>query len=123
MEQFKFKFKRGIHDLKSLYAFHATTQGDEYATNSIQEYESSKGWLAYTFSVPMTDEAIQAEVEARRLFNESYIQQLHSEGRFGEEYEVAITATPNPIFDTPKATPDYPLSSYRLIFFDTSINP
>ena len=49
MNHYKIKGRKGIDDLKPLYAFQSAEQGSNYQTNSISEYENSKGRLIPIF--------------------------------------------------------------------------
>lgn len=114
------KLRRGIDDLKSLFAFRGNSQGDESKSNSIEEYKASKGWLSFMFDCELTDEAIAAEIEKRKLWNDNYLNELHTNGTYGEEYEIGIDFRYNPVFDTPNINmgPSVPLQSYRMVFLD-----
>lgn len=120
MSKYQMKLRRGIDDLKSLFAFHGNSQGDESATNSIVTYVQAKGWLSFTFDCELTEEAIQAEIEVRRKANEEYVRVLKETGKYGEEYNVQINIQDNPAFDKPHNVTESPLSSYRMIFLDSS---
>lgn len=123
MNTYKLKIRKGIDDLKSLFAFHGASQGDETRTNSIEAYEQSKGWLLFTFDCELTNEAIAAEVEKRKLWNEEYLKQLEKDGTFGEDVEHTINLQHNPAFDALINASDSPLnaalSSYSFIILDT----
>lgn len=118
MNKYVFKQKYGIDDLECECAFVGNSQGDETRTNSIKEYEAADGWLSYTFgpNVPMTPEAIEAEVARRKKKNKEYIERLKSQGRYGEEYEVTIHVTPNSILD--QGARETSLESYQMYFID-----
>ena len=118
MITYQFKIRKGIDDLKSLFAFHGASQGDETRTNSIEDYEQSKGWLNFIFDCAITKEAIAEEVERRRLWNERYVASLKSEGTYGEQITYNVNVAFNPLFDTPPIVPAFPLSSYRMLFLD-----
>src|SRR4029079_9077781 len=88
--------KHGIDDLYGLYAFVGADQGIG-SSNSIEEYLSSEGWLLYAFHCPMTDEAIAAEIQRRKEWNEHYVRELRAQGRYGESYIVTMTLVDNPL--------------------------
>ena len=67
MVKYKLKGRYGIDDLKSLYAFHGNSQGDETRTNSIKLYKSSEEWLSFVFDCKLTEEAIFNEIEKKDL--------------------------------------------------------
>jgi len=112
--------KLGIDDLLSEYAFVGNSQGDETRTNSIEEYKNSGGWLSYAFSVELTDESIQKEVNKRKAANELYVAKLKEEGKYGEDFEWAIQVKENLLFDSSHSSPSAatPLMSHRMIFID-----
>lgn len=127
---YNFKYKRGIDDLRNVYAWHGNSQGDESATNDIEEAKSRGSWMSYMFGdIDPTDQnAINLESERRRKENDAYIAKLKLEGRFGEEYTVTMHVKHNPIFDTPpfnkkvyigpSPPPSNPLESYKMVFID-----
>lgn len=119
MEKYEIKFKHGIHDLKSEYAFHGNSQGDESVSNSIATYQASQGWMSFMFDCPMTEEAIAIEVAKNKAWNKEYIQKLKDEGRFGEEYTITMSVQEHPLFDTPKHESP-PSESYQMVFIDTA---
>ncbi len=121
MKQYTIKYKHGIHDLKSEYAFHGNSQGDESRSNNIATYLASGGWMSFMFDCPMTEEAIAIEVAKRKEWNIDYINKLKDEGRFGEEYEIALSIQEHPLFDTPLE--GKPLESYKVKFIDLSKPP
>lgn len=120
MKQFEMKLRRGVDDLKSLFAFHGNSQGDESCTNDIEVYKASKGWMTFTFDCDLTEEAIQAEIETRKKANEEYVKSLKESGKYEEEYTVKIQFNDHPMFDRVDDTKEFPLSSYRMIFLDDS---
>jgi hypothetical protein len=122
MSKYQLKFFRGIDDLKSLFAFHGNSQGDETRTNDIEVFKSSEGWLSFTFDCELSEEAIQKEVEVRKKANEEYVQVLKEQGKYEEEYIVEVTIQENPVFDKPSAVSESPLTSYRMVFIDDSID-
>lgn len=119
---YKLKFKHGIDDLQSEYAFRGNSQGDESQSNEISDYKASQGWMSFIFEgIDINDqEAIYKEYARRKLANQKYIEQLHNEGRFGEEYEISVSFEDNPAFDAPIDTNEtnFQPSSYKLIILD-----
>lgn len=113
------KQKKGIDDLKSLYAFHGNSQGDESASNDIERYKDSKGWMSFTFDCDLTKEAIAEEVLKRDEWNKAYIADLKEKGEYGQEFELTIAVQPNPLFDRENTYPkSQPLTSYEMVFID-----
>lgn len=119
MTEYKAKFKHGIHDLKSEYAFRGNSQGDESVSNSIEEYKASQGWMSFVFGCKLDQEEIYKEVEKRKQWNKEYIEQLHAGGRFGKEYFITLQLIDTPLFDNPNQPP-ISLNSHRITFLDTS---
>lgn len=109
LKEYKYttKHKKGITDLIPIYAFVGNSQGDTSATNSVEEYKSSNGWLSYAFdkSIDCNDqEAINKESLRRQKENEITIKELKDSGEYGKEYESTITILINnrPFFDNPE---------------------
>ena len=123
MKKYKIKCKLGIDDLLCEVAFIGNSQGDESGSNLISDYNNSGGWMSITrgFEEIANDQkAIYKESERRYNVNIDYIEKLKAEGRYGEEYEIDINLHPHPSFDTPTNKGGPPLSSYRMIFLDTT---
>ena len=120
MNSYKFQGRKGIDDLKSLFVFHSSSQGDHYATNSLKEYEESEGWLNFDNSCELTEDSITKEIESRIEANKAYIEKLYAEGTFGKAYEFSIDLVSNPLFDTPSIIKDTPLVSYKMIWLDNN---
>jgi hypothetical protein len=118
MQQYKFKIKKGIDDLKGLYAFVGNSQGDTNCSNSITDYLSSQGWMSFVFDCELTDQAIQEEILKRKAWNEQYIQDLKESNEYGQEVEYSMNIEHNSLFDKASDDKGYPLSSYRFIFLD-----
>jgi len=118
----KIDYIYGRDDLYSLYAFHGNSQGDTSVSNSIEEYNDSKGWMSFIFKCELTDEAIAKEIIRRKEWNENHINELKANGLYGTSYTVSIHTEHNPTFDTPinPIPSEYPLSSYKMIFLDLS---
>jgi hypothetical protein len=116
MESFTLKCKHGIDDLQSEFAFHGASQGDETRTNDVEVYKDSAGWLINIFKDvdPTDQQAVLNEAAKRKAENIQYIEKLHSENKFGEEYELTLNFQHNPAFDNPPK--ETPLESYRMIF-------
>lgn len=96
---YKLEMKKGLDDLKPIYAFRGNSQGDKSATNSINTYKNSGGWMSFIFDCPLEQAAIDKQVEKNRLWNDNYIKELQKEGRYLEEYEISIELVHNPLFD------------------------
>jgi hypothetical protein len=117
--EYRIMFRKGIDDLKSLYAFHGNSQGDESRTNSIAEYKASKGWLSFVFDdCELTEEAIKERIQQNHLANEQYIEKLKADGQYGEIDSLRIKVAYNPHFDMPLRHTPSSLSSYRMVFLD-----
>lgn len=115
--------EKGIDDLLSEYAFRGNSQGDRTTTNSLKEYNESDGWLSKCFGEDFvyTQENIDIEVERRKLENISYIQQLKSDGKYGEKYEIQLSMREFPLLDgTTIKDKETPSSSYDMYFIDLS---
>lgn len=78
----------GIDDLKSIYAFHGSSQGDTTQTNDLLEYQSSGGWLTKSSHFSDVDYKDQESINKRSLEinneNNKYIDLLKSCNRYGE---------------------------------------
>ena len=121
MTSYTFKYRKGIDDLHSLYAFSYEDIGGGSRTNSIEEYLNSGGWLSFNFKCPITEEAIAEEIERRKLWNANYIDELTAKGEYGEEVECYLSMEDNPLFDSrPESDKSYPLESYTMVFLDVS---
>ena len=118
MQEYKFKIKKGIDDLKGLYAFVGNSQGDTRCSNLISDYIASEGWMSFVFDCELTDEAIQQEIVKRKSWNEQYIQELKESNEYGQEVEYSMGIEHNPLFDKSLDDKEYPLSSYSFIFLD-----
>lgn len=95
-------YKKGVDDLKGLFAFRGSETGAfEYGTNNIAEYGSPGSRLIFAFDCEKTDAAIAEEVERRKQWNENYIKELKEQGKFEEEYCITIQWMHNPEFDGP----------------------
>jgi hypothetical protein len=101
--EYKLPYRKGIDDLKSLYAFHGASQGDETRTNSIEDYKL--GWLVFIFNCELTDEAIAKEIEVRKAWNEEYVKELKEKGQYGEHSYNIMKLQYNPAFDNPNQKP------------------
>lgn len=117
---YTFKTRKGIDDLLSPYAFHGNSQGDESAHNDIEQYKNSGGWQSFVFKCELTEEAIAAEIERRRKWNTAYVMMLKASGEYGKEVDNTLTFAYNPAFDAEQSQLTPPLSSYKMIFIDTS---
>jgi hypothetical protein len=120
-KQYTIKGKRGIDDLKGIYAFVGNSQGDTSESNEISDYIASRGWMSFIFDgIDITNqEAIYQESGRRLKDNLDYIEGLHREGRFGEEFESTISLVHNPLYDEPSDfAKGFPLTSYKMVFLD-----
>lgn len=123
MKTYNFIGKKGIDDLLSEYAFIGGSQGDETASNSLEEYNKSDGWLIKCFGEDFvyTQENIDIEVKIRKFKNEKYIKELKADGKYGEEYEIQLSLKDNPLLDKqPVFDKPIPLESYDMYFIDLS---
>ena len=121
MNHYKIKGRKGIDDLKPLYAFQSAEQGSNYQTNSISEYENSKGWLIPIFK-DLTQEGIAKQIVENSQWNLIYVTGLLKTNTFGEEYEINMFMQPNELLDSPVpdtlSKPKSSLTSYKMIFLD-----
>ncbi len=116
---YKITGRKGIDDLKSLYAFVGNSQGDSSASNSIEEYQAAKGWMSFVFTCELTQEAIEEEIQKRKSWNDAYIKELKETGEYGKIYYVNIQLELDPIYDAP--TKSAPVAeSFRMEFLDLS---
>ena len=116
---YKITGRKGIDDLKGLYAFVGNSQGDSSASNSIEEYQAAKGWMSFVFTCELTQESIEEEIQKRKSWNDAYIKELKETGEYGKIYYVNIQVELDPIYDTPiKSTPA--AGSFRMEFLDLS---
>lgn len=115
--------RKGITDLQCIYAFIGSSQGDNSATNDVQEYEQSEGWLSFIFdkSIDKFDQdAINKESKRREDQNKDIIQKLKDTGEYGKEYSNTIHLTSCPLFDENKEVKELPLESHKMYFIDMS---
>ena len=116
---YKITGRKGINDLKSLYAFVGNSQGDSSASNSIEEYQAAKGWMSFVFDCELTQEAIEEEIQKRKSWNETYIKELKETGEYGKVYFINVQVELDPIYDAP--TKSAPVAeSFRMEFLDLS---
>lgn len=107
--------RRGITDLKSIYAFHGASQGDDSEHNDIEVYKS--GWFCVNPLFEDIDYLDSSEVIKRsaeiKKENDELVAKLKEEGTYGEEYsnEMNIHFKPIPMFDSPQST----LESYGIL--------
>lgn len=116
MTEYKIKGRRGIDDLQSIYAFVGNSQGDTSATNDIEVYKASGGWLSFVFNCELTQEAINLESERRIILNSQYIKELIENYKYGEKYETIIRVEHNSLFDA--CIKDKSTSSYSFTILD-----
>lgn len=93
------KHRKGIDDLKGLFAYIGNSQGDTSHSNELNADKASEGWMSFVFDCPQTQEAIDQEVERRKSHNEAYIAELKASGQYGQEYDTKISFVKHPIFD------------------------
>ena len=116
---YKITGRKGINDLKSLYAFVGNSQGDSSASNSIEEYQAAKGWMSFVFDCELTQEAIEEEIQKRKSWNDAYIKELKETGEYGKVYFINVQVELDPIYDAP--TKSAPVAeSFRMEFLDLS---
>lgn len=124
--KYTIKGRRGITDLQSIYAFHFNDQGGG-DSNEAGLSLNSNGWWSFNDRFknkgidPRDQRAIDIESIAIAKENEEYINQLHLQNRYGEEYETTIEIVYNPLFDDPNISIPK-LESYRMEFLDFSKN-
>jgi len=119
MTKYSVSGRKGIDDLKGLHAFVGNSQGDTSASNSIEDFKNSGGWMSFVFDCPMTDEAITKEIENRKQWNDKYIEKLNNESAFGETYTIDVELISDPLFDKPQVLKDKsPIESFRMVFLN-----
>ena len=119
MEEYKIKCKKGIDDLKSIYAFHGNSQGDDSVSNKLEDYINSKGWMSFGFDCELTQEAIDKESKERAIWNENYINELQKSGEYLKEYEISLKFNHNSDFDNiNKNIKYYPFENYGFVFLN-----
>lgn len=115
-------FKKGIDDLKSIYAFHSSSQGDESASNSVNEYLGSGDWKYvpdHFKDIDYTDqEAVNKRSKELAVENEKYIESLKYSDSFGDSYRVEVTTVAHKEFDKPEKPIKDNLESYRMTFLN-----
>jgi len=117
MKSYEIKGKKGIDDLKSLFAFRGNSQGDESCSNSIADFKTSEGWMSFQFDCEMTDEAIEKELQDRIAWNNNYISSLIEEDTYGDEYINFISVEEDPLFDNSPVVKGS-LESFRMTFLN-----
>ena len=74
------KRRLGIDDLRSEFAFHGNSQGDDSVSNSVDTFVSQKGWMSVNCWYKDIDYLNQDEVDKKVLeikqFNADRIEQL-----------------------------------------------
>ena len=114
---------KGISDLKSEYAFHGNSQGDDSKTNSVDEFIGSGGWKSVSSNFKDIDYLNQSEVDKRaleiRTKNQQRILELKRSGEYGKkvENEISLSVKPCPKYDFTKIH-NTTLDSYRMTFID-----
>jgi hypothetical protein len=97
---------KGISDLKSIYAFHGNSQGDDSVTNDVEDYKNSAGWMSVSEGFKNTDIHSQTAVDERSSEieeeNKLYIEYLHKIGEYGKyNGDFLLTIKENPMHDAP----------------------
>ena len=116
---------KGITDLKSKYAFHGNSQGDDSATNDIEAFKSSQGWLSVSRGFEdidyLNEDAVakrSAEIEQE---NREYVEALKKSGEYGTYLgDISLTIKVNPLFDTSllKVLKGKGVESYKMTFIN-----
>ena len=121
--EYTFTRKYGIDDLKSEYAFHGNSQGDESVSNDVNTYNSSGGWMSYIFKdIPLVQKEIDKEVLRRKEYNNNYIKDLKASGKYGKDYDQIFKVQSDPLYDKSnlKQSNNKSTESYRMIIMDLS---
>ena len=117
---------KGKDDLKSPYAFHGNSQGDDSRSNDINDYIGSQGWMYVSSHFNDIDYLNQEEVNKRSLEiqkeNDEYIKSLKQSGEYGKYAgDIHITMKYMPLYDDPQPRIyNKPMESYRMTFIDFS---
>ena len=130
MKKYSIECRKGVDDLKSIYAFHGTSQGNTGGFNTAGASLNSNGWIVFSEDFknkgidPSDQKAIDKYSKEIAAENDKYITQLHKEGKYGEEYEVSIKLVYNPLYDAPSLFSDeeFPLENYSITFLDFNKN-
>jgi len=121
--EYTFTRKYGIDDLKSEYAFHGNSQGDESVSNDVNIFNNSGGWMSYIFKdIPLVQKEIDKEVLRRKKYNKNYIKELKQNGNFGKDYKQILFIQSDPIYDKKeiKLIKNKSTESYRFNIIDLS---
>lgn len=111
--------RKGINDLKSLFAFIGNSQGDDSVSNNIQEYLDARGWMSFIFKCDLNKKAIESEIQNRKLWNENYIKDLKEKGEYGKIYIVNCEVELDHLYDAPiKETPL--TESFKMVILNVS---
>jgi len=119
LTKFTLKRRYGIDDLKGLYAYVGNSQGDHSGSNELHSDKESGGWMSFVFNCEETQEAINAEVKSRAIWNENYIEELKKSGKYGTEFEINMSFQRHPLFDDEKAT-ERPTMTHSFFIMDMS---
>jgi len=119
LKTFKLKRHAGVDDLKGLYAYVGNSQGDHSGSNELHSDKASGGWMSFVFDCEETQEAINAEVKSRAIWNENYVEELKKSGKFGTEYEINMSFRRHPLFDDEKAS-ETPTMTHSFFIMDVS---
>lgn len=114
---------KGITDLKSIYAFHGASQGDESQSNNVKTFKQMDGWWHVSFYFKDIDYLNQEEVNKRsneiKLENDKYIQSLKDSVEYGKsDGHIKVTFVENPLLDRPKMNQS--VCSYTYDIYDFS---
>ncbi len=115
---------KGIDDLKSIYAFHGNSQGDDSHSNDINDFIGSKGWMSVSSHFKDIDYLNQEEVNKRsleiQLENEKYIESVKKSGEYGQyNGDIILSIKYFPLYDDPPKLSNKP-ESYRMTFINFS---
>lgn len=115
----------GIDDLRSEFAFHGNSQGDDSVSNSVDTFVSQEGWMSVNSWYKDIDYLNQDEVDKRiieiKQFNADRIKQLKLSGDYGKEVEgIHIFIEHDPLYDTIKDCFSKNAMTYRYEILDLS---
>lgn len=119
------KRKLGIDDLKSEFAFHGNSQGDDSVSNSVDTFVSQNGWMSVNCWYEDIDYLNQDEVDKKVLeikqSNTDRIEQLKLSGDYGKEVEgIHVFIEHDPLYDTIKDRFSESTMTYRYEILDLS---
>ena len=119
------KRRLGIDDLRSEFAFHGNSQGDDSVSNSVDTFVSQEGWMSASSWYKDIDYLNQDEVDKRvfeiKQFNADRIEQLKLSGDYGKEVEgIHVLVEHDPLYDTIKDCFSKNAMTYRYEILDLS---